>query len=103
MEAAPVGTRRDEPPDEGGGAPGVDAEGGRPPAHLHARALELDIGVHAHRQPRGAAERVGDAQRAVGFALRFEIERDARGDRGFQLGVALAGSGEADRRGRLGG
>ena len=52
---------------------GVDAELLRPAAHLHARALELEIGVDAHRDARRQCRARCDVARAA--RLRASIRR----------------------------
>src|SRR5690606_18100798 len=72
----------------------VDPERLGAPAHLHARAAQLEIGVYSDRQPWRHAFGLGDSQRAAGLVLGFEVERDASADRGAQFGVALSGASE---------
>ena len=69
-----------------------------PPAHLHARALEFEIGIDANGEPRGFTKPLGNRQRALGFVLAFEIECDTGSDSGFEFFVALARSGETHTR-----
>ena len=97
VKAAPVGTRRDQLAHQCGHPLGIDAEGRWPPAHLHARAAQLDIGVHPNRQARAHAQPIRDCQRAMGLALGLQVEGHACADRSRQLGIALAGPCEADR------
>ena len=95
VQAAKVASRGGDVPDQRGDPRGVDPEGLGPAAHLHPRSLELEIGIDANREARRHAKSLGDGQRAARFGLAFEIERDARGDRGFEFQVALARPGEA--------
>jgi len=77
-----------------GYALGIDPERLGAAAHPHPRALDLEIGIDPDRQPGPAAERQGP----LDFPLGFAVEGDAGLDRGGEVGVALAGAREADRR-----
>ena len=79
----------------------VDAELLRPAAHLHARALEFEIGIDAHRHPRRQAERLRDRAQQGHLAHRLDVDEHPRCHRLAQLDLALAGAGEADL-GRVG-
>src|SRR3546814_12384102 len=74
----------------------VNPEGLGSATHLHARPLEVEVGIDPHREVRGEAEMIRDRERASGLARRFKIERRAGGDRCFEFAVALAGAGETD-------
>ncbi len=60
---------------------GVDAELLRPAAHLHARRLELEVRIHAHRHARGQAKLSCDLRQQPDLAHRLDIDQDARRDR----------------------
>jgi hypothetical protein len=77
---------------------GIDAERLGPAAHLHARSLELEIGIDPNREARRLARPLGNGERALRLALAFQIERRAMQNGFFQLAVALARPGEADAR-----
>ena len=83
--------------DEGGNARGIDAERLGPSAHPHARALDLEIRIDPHREPRPIPQLGGDGEGAFDLAFGFGVERGPGLDRVGEIGVALAGSGEADR------
>ncbi len=85
-------------PHQRGYALGIDPEGLGAAAHPHPRSAQIEIGVHPHREPGLHAQPLADRQRAGTLAFGFEVERDACGNRGFQIAVALAGPGKADLR-----
>jgi hypothetical protein len=99
VQAAPFSARRDDAPHQRRRPRRVHAERLGAAAHPHPRALDLEVGIDPHRQPRRLSDPRGGGQRALGLALGFEVERHAGADRLVELGVALAGTGEADLAG----
>ena len=75
---------------------GIDAELLRSAAHLHARGLELEIGVHPDRDARGTALAPRKLGKQSDLAERFDVDEDAGSDGLRELDLGLAGSGEAD-------
>jgi hypothetical protein len=75
---------------------GIDAELLRAAAHLHAAGLELEVRVDADRDLRPQSEPRGDARQPAHLALGLEVHDDAGPCRCLELGVGLAGPGEAD-------
>ena len=62
-----------------GHALGVDAELLRPAAHLHARRLQLEVGIDAHRDARGQAQLAATAAASSShLAHRLDVDQDAR-------------------------
>ena len=59
MEAFERQARVADPAQHSGTCSDIDAELLRPAAHLHARTLQLEVGVHAHA-PRAPAAEFGD-------------------------------------------
>ena len=68
----------------------VDAELLRPAAHLHARGLELEVGIDAHRDSRGQAQAARHVGERGHFACRLDVDEDAACDGLRELGVGLA-------------
>ena len=67
-----------------------------PAAHLHSRALELEVRVHAQGHPRRQAELLLQPAQDGQLAQALGIDQHAGGHGLAQFGLALAGPGEAD-------
>src|SRR5262249_33450540 len=74
----------------------VDAELLGSASHLHSGAFQLEIGVDPYRDERTPPAAYG--RDALHLALGLEVAADARRHRLGEVGVGLAGPGEADRR-----
>ena len=79
---------------------GVDAELFGAAAHLHARRFQFEIRIDANRHFRHDAERLADHSQSLHFSFGLHVQHHAGGHRAAQIGVALAGTGEADQAGR---
>ena len=78
---------------------GIDAELLRSAAHLHARGLQLEIGIDAHGDARPHAAARARARRAAHLALGLDVDRRCRRRRRARAPHrVLPGPGEADRR-----
>src|SRR3546814_3172686 len=75
MEPPPGGARVDQAADQRRNLGRVNPEGLGSATHLHARPLEVEVGIDPHREVRGEAEMIRDRERASGLARRFKIER----------------------------
>ena len=78
---------------------GIHAELLRAASHLHARGLEFEIRVHAHRDLRSPARAACDVGETPHLELGFHVDHYRGGDRALELGWALAGPGEAHELG----
>ena len=74
----------------------VDAELLGAAAHLHARALQFEVRVHAHGHARGDAQLRADVRQQMNLAHRLDVQQHPRGDGLAQFRFALAGAREAD-------
>src|SRR6185503_8135011 len=75
----------------------VDAELLRAAGHLHARGLQLEVGVDANRDSTLAARRCGERSQATQLAGTLDVHRDACSQRALQVQQRLAGARKADR------
>ncbi len=75
----------------------VDAELLRPARHLHARALQLEIGIHPDRDATAPPSRFGQRRETAHFAGRLDIHDHAGGERALELVIRLSGARETNR------
>jgi hypothetical protein len=101
VEAAPVGALPDQVRDQFGRARRIEPERLRSAAHAHARALDLEVGVHPNREPRPNAELARNRERPIRLASGLAVDRDARFDRRPKLGVRLPGPAKEIRSGAI--
>ena len=81
----------------------IDAELLRPAGHLHSGRLELEVGIHADRDPAVACPlRTREFGEPPHLERRLHVDDDAGGDGLLELGDGLARSGEADLGARHG-
>ena len=76
----------------------MDTEGAGEATHFHSRALERERRIDSNRELRNDAKLIRDRQRANRLAVAFEVDRRAGANRRDQVGIALAGTREADRK-----
>ena len=97
VEAAPVGAGVEDSPDQRRHARGIDAERLGAAAHAHAGALDLEIGIDPHREPRPpVAAPIASARSTSPSDSQLSVTPASIA--ASKLAVALAGPGEADRR-----
>ena len=96
VEAEHVDVGRRDLPEQRRDQLGVHAELLRSAAHPHARALDRERRVDPDGSPREEAELLAGADQPVELGARLDLDQGAGGHRAAQLGVGLAGTGEAD-------
>ena len=96
VKALEVEAELTDPPEHCRHALGIDAELLGTPAHFHARAFQLEVGIDPHRHTRAHAHAGAGRGNAFHLALGFKVDHDScrSGLRKFR--ISLAGAGKTD-------